>query len=241
MRVICDLSLTSAPMRSRSWTPAALFAGGAQGAWYDPSDPASLFQDVGGTVPVTSDGDPVALILDLSGNDNHAVQDVAPARPTWRRDGALSWLEYDGADDRMVTPPAAYSDPKLSICAGLQYLAGGNAWGSLKSAAGSVVYVGLSSPVNSGPTSNCGGQTYINRTLATNDRIALRTSLLNKSVVSVRDAQSASFTTGSTFVAYSGTPPPSALLFGYIEIEGATSEMIEQVEQWMARKTGVAL
>jgi len=191
-------------------------------------------------VPVTSDGDPVALIKDISGNSNHAVQDVAPARPTWRTNGVLSWLEYDGADDRMVTPPISYSHPALSICAGLQYLAGGNAWGSIKSAAGSVVYAGLSSPVNGGSITNCGGQTFVNGAVAPNDRIALRTALLNKSVVSVRDTQSAQFATSSTFIAYSGTPPPAAVLFGYLEIEGATSEMIDQIEQWMAHKTGVA-
>ena len=191
-------------------------------------------------MPVTSDGDPVALIKDISGNSNHAVQDVAPARPTWRTNGVLSWLEYDGADDRMVTPPISYSHPALSICAGLQYLAGGNAWGSIKSAAGSVVYVGLSSPVNGGSISNCGGQTFVNGAVAPNDRIALRTALLNKSVVSVRDTQSAQFATSSTFIAYSGTPPPAAVLFGYLEIEGATPEIINQIEQWMAHKTGVA-
>lgn len=44
----------------------ALFAGGKQGVWYDPSDKSTLFQDVAGTVPVTKDGDPVGLMLDKS-------------------------------------------------------------------------------------------------------------------------------------------------------------------------------
>lgn len=241
MKVICDLSVTSAPMRPRLWSPKALFADGSQGAWYDPSNSSSLFQDVGGTVPVTSDGDPVALIQDLSGNGNHSVQNVAPARPTWRTDGTLSWLEYDGADDGVVIPAISYSNPNLSICVGLQYLTGGSAWGSIKSAVGSVVYVGLSSPVNGGAISNCGGQTFVNGAVAPNDRIALRTALLNKSVISVRDAQSAQFAASSTFVAYSSTPPPAAILYGYIEIEGATPEKIEQAEQWLAQKTGVTL
>jgi len=69
----------------------------------------TLFKDESGTVPVVADGDPVALIQDKRGNGNHAVQDVAPARPTWRTDGNLSWLEFDGADDRMVTPQVALS------------------------------------------------------------------------------------------------------------------------------------
>lgn len=242
MKVVCDLSVTSAPARARhSWHPGWLFRGGAQGAWYDPSDLSTLFQDTSGTVPVEADGDPVALIQDLSGNGNHAVQHVAPARPTWRTDGTLSWLEYDGADDRLVTPAISYSNPNLSICAGLQYFAAGSAWGSIKSAAGSIVYVGLSSPVNSGSISNCGGQTFVNGAVAPNNRIALRTALSNKSVISVRNAQSSQFATSSTFVAYSSTPPPAAILNGYIEIEGATPEMIEQAEQWLALKTGVTL
>ena len=47
------------------WTPADLFAQGQQGVWYEPK-PEYLFQDEGGTVPVTADGDPVGSMLDLS-------------------------------------------------------------------------------------------------------------------------------------------------------------------------------
>ena len=41
----------------------AMFAGGVQGAWYDPSDLATMSQD-GGLTRVTASGQPVALILD---------------------------------------------------------------------------------------------------------------------------------------------------------------------------------
>lgn len=44
----------------------ALFAGGKQGVWYDPSDKSMLFQDAAGTEPVTKDGDPVGFMLDKS-------------------------------------------------------------------------------------------------------------------------------------------------------------------------------
>lgn len=44
----------------------ALFASGEQGAWYDPSDLTTMFQDSAGTTPVTADGQPVGLILDKS-------------------------------------------------------------------------------------------------------------------------------------------------------------------------------
>ena len=61
------------------WTPGAtiiaatfeqrmkkLFANGEQGFWYDPNDLSTMFQDAGGTVPVTAVGQPVGLVLDKS-------------------------------------------------------------------------------------------------------------------------------------------------------------------------------
>lgn len=48
------------------WTPSELFKNGEQGAWYDPSDLSTLYQDAAGTTPVTADGDPVGLMLDKS-------------------------------------------------------------------------------------------------------------------------------------------------------------------------------
>ena len=54
------------------FTPAALFTTGVNGAWYDPSDFSTLFQDAAGTTPVTAVGQPVGRILDKSGRGNHA-------------------------------------------------------------------------------------------------------------------------------------------------------------------------
>ena len=47
-------------------TPASLFTTGVNGAWYDPSDWNTLFQDAAGTTPVTAVGQPVGLMLDKS-------------------------------------------------------------------------------------------------------------------------------------------------------------------------------
>lgn len=44
----------------------SLFANGEQGAWYDPSDLTTLFQDAAGTTPVTAVEQPVGLMLDKS-------------------------------------------------------------------------------------------------------------------------------------------------------------------------------
>lgn len=48
------------------WLPTRLFATGESGAWYDPSDLSTLFQDSAGTTPVTTLGQPVGLVLDKS-------------------------------------------------------------------------------------------------------------------------------------------------------------------------------
>lgn len=51
-----------------AWTPLLLFANGEQGAWYDPSDFSTMFQDSSGTTPVTAVEQPVGLILDKRKN-----------------------------------------------------------------------------------------------------------------------------------------------------------------------------
>lgn len=49
-----------------SFTPASLFTGGVPGAWYDPPDLTTMFQDAAGTTPVTAVEQPVGLLLDKS-------------------------------------------------------------------------------------------------------------------------------------------------------------------------------
>lgn len=67
-----------APAFKKAWTPVwgavqnlanqikALFAAGQQGAWYDPSNMSTLYQDSAGTTPVTAMEQPVGLMLDKS-------------------------------------------------------------------------------------------------------------------------------------------------------------------------------
>jgi len=98
------------PLTSRSsvFDPLSLFSNGEQGAFYLP-EPENLFQDAAGTTPVTADGDPVGLMLDKSGNGNHASQSVAARRPIY------PGLAYDGVDDNV------YFD-RQAITAGTLYM-----------------------------------------------------------------------------------------------------------------------
>jgi hypothetical protein len=101
----------------------ALFGAGQQGAFFIPKPVVLgsqvLFQEAAGTTPVTADGDPVGLMLDISGRDNHASQSASAARPIYRTDGVLHWLEPDGVDDFMVTQTVAFSSyDKFILIAG---------------------------------------------------------------------------------------------------------------------------
>jgi len=75
------LNATSLQSATEGFTPYALFASGEQGAWYDPSDYSTMFQDSAGNVRVTDVEQPVGLIRDKSGRGNHASQATPGSRP----------------------------------------------------------------------------------------------------------------------------------------------------------------
>jgi len=74
-------------MKKAGFNPRALFAASEPGAWYDPSDMSTMYQDAAGTTPVYMPGQgqvdpPVGRILDKSGRGNHATQPTTTSRPT---------------------------------------------------------------------------------------------------------------------------------------------------------------
>jgi len=104
----------------RGFSPASLFAGGTEGAWYDPSDLTTLFQDSAGTTPVTATGQPVGKMLDKSGNGNHATQATLSKRPIYTEGSGLAWLAFDGVDDAIVTGDVDFTGTdKVTVFAGL--------------------------------------------------------------------------------------------------------------------------
>jgi len=98
---LSKISLALRQWGAAGFSPRSLFASGEQGAWYDPSDLSTMFQDSAGTTPVTADGQPVGKILDKSGRGNHASQATAASRPLYRTDGTYHWLQFDGVDDQL--------------------------------------------------------------------------------------------------------------------------------------------
>lgn len=241
MKILTDVSVTSRALQPKVvWTPDWIFRSGVQGAWYDPSDISTLFQDAEGTAPVFADGDPVALMRDKSGNGNDALQSSATQRPTWRSDGELAWLEFDGVDDRMECGPTAFdSSAFLTCCAGMSYMPGGSGWGALRSRVDAIIYAGLSHPSTAGAITLAGGQFFIDGTPAPNGRTALRAALLAPRVFEARDVQVSNFS-GSLwqFFSHWNASPPGGKLFGYVEHEGGAGPGLDHLRRWMAEKTG---
>jgi hypothetical protein len=100
---------------SGGFDPALLFVGTTEGAWFDPSDLSTLFQDSAGTTPVTASGQPVGKMLDKSGNGNHATQATSSKRPTYTEGGGLSGLAFDGVDDAMYAPALGVTSSALTM------------------------------------------------------------------------------------------------------------------------------
>ena len=108
-----------------AFSPLSLFSAGEQGAWYDPSDLSTLFQDAAGTAPVTAVEQPVGRMLDKSGRGNHATQSTAGYRRILRVDAnGKYYLAHTGGNTWMHTNNINMTGTdKVSIFAGLKKLA----------------------------------------------------------------------------------------------------------------------
>lgn len=86
-----------------NYTPLRLTPFGFQcDGWWDPSDPATTFQDSAGTTLAVNDGDPVGLLLDKSGRGRNASQATSNKRPTLKIVSGVRFLRYDGTDDDLT-------------------------------------------------------------------------------------------------------------------------------------------
>lgn len=105
---------------------AALFPTGVNGAWYDPSDFSTLFQDAAGTTPVTAVGQPVGRILDKSGRGNHAFNPSGNSAnfPVLQQDGTgRYYLAFNGVNQWLQTNSIDFSyGDNVFVSAGVRKL-----------------------------------------------------------------------------------------------------------------------
>ena len=112
--------------RGGGFDPKSLFRNGEVGVWYDPSDLSTLFQDSAGTTPVTAVGQPVGLMLDKSGNGNHASQATAGNRPLLQVDAnGKYYLVFDGVDDVLSAGASAEILPPREFWGAFNITTGG--------------------------------------------------------------------------------------------------------------------
>lgn len=98
------------------FSPSRLFAAAEVGAWYDPSDISTLWQDTAGTTPVTATGQSVARIDDKSGNGKHAIQSTSANRPTWQQDGSgYYYLSFNGTNHYLECASSAIPLVNLAV------------------------------------------------------------------------------------------------------------------------------
>lgn len=228
-----------------SWVPGRLFQNGEQGAWYDPSDLSTLFQDAAGTTPVTADGDPVGLMLDKSGNGNHATQAVAASRPIYRTDGTLHWLEGDGIDDDLQLPAYRSSTVASDIIVGYKVLKAGAA--ALTGYFATVArYLMMSQSGSTGVSAN--GWVYqegfingIVADISTRDLLYQKVSSDAVLTIAGAKAGSAAVNDQSRLMSAGGGINSQCKLYCFIEVLGGVGEHKANVEQYVASKSGVTL
>lgn len=123
------------------FSPRQLFVGGVQGAWYDPSDLSTMFQDTAGTVPVTAAGQSVARINDKSGNGRNATQATALNQPTLQQDGnGKYYLDFSGSQFLTVAYTQTAYPLSLAVAAKSDVNAVG---GAISVTASTVIYHGV--------------------------------------------------------------------------------------------------
>lgn len=160
------INLTGRLMSSAS--PAALFANGEPGAWYDFSDLTTLFQDSVGTTPVTAPNQTVGLMLDksqglvlgseLRGNGAIGSFGTAPAPATYNTTtGVGTASRTNSANQSFVSLPATtgltYSITVQNTGSVGAFLFTGSAIGGLGASAG-IIAAGQTVSFNAATVSN---------------------------------------------------------------------------------------
>lgn len=259
------LASTSLATTGEGFTPFVLFSGGENGAWFDPSDISTLYQDVAGTIPVTSTGQSVALMLDKSGRGNNATQGTALSQPIYRVDSSgRPYLELDGSDDFISTNAIDFTGTnKMTLFAGVRKLTDVAAGSIMELSATGIATngtIGILAPNAAGQpnyrTSSRG--TIVTSVASPNNYAAPNTAVLgvisdiaapllvlrvNGADVGSSIATQGTGTYGNhaMFIGRRGgaTLPFNGRLYGLILLGAATTAtLIEQTETWLNQRTG---
>lgn len=76
-----------------------LFVGGVAGFYYDFSRPDKLFQTTDTSTPITTAGQTIGRVDDLSPNASPATQSSSGFRPAWQ----ATYANFDGTDDHVLS------------------------------------------------------------------------------------------------------------------------------------------
>lgn len=225
-----------------SFDPATLFSAAQAGAWYDPSDLATMFQDTAATNPINAAGQSVARVNDKSGNAKNLTQATASKMPTYQVDGAgKPYLQFDGIDDYM-TAALALALP-FDRVSGLRQIA----WTLNRQifAGGALLFQNSVTPmlrINdgiSGPSTSAlavgSNGVVAERHIANASKIAVN----NGTFVSA-DAGATSPTSLSVGANAIGGVPASIRIYGLLMRAGTlTDDELNGLRSWMADKSGV--
>ena len=107
------------------FSPALLFTGSTNGAWYDPSDLTTLFRDAAGTLPVTAVEQPVGLMLDKSKGLVLGPELVTNGDGTSTTGWSTGTATVASTNGELVVTSTANTNPRiyqsLSVVAGRTY------------------------------------------------------------------------------------------------------------------------
>lgn len=223
--------------------PASLFNGGKQGAWYDPSDLSSMFQNSDRTTAAAVNS-PVGYITDKSGNGNHAIQATAAARPILRLETGKYYLEFDGVDD-LLSDAFTIAQPWDRVSAIRRLAGAGQVFGGVSANAGALYNIDAATL---GIYSGTAGPNTIALAVGTNGVVTERHSGASSRIA----INNGGYTTGDAGTTLPGgialgnsaavSSPGNARVYGILmRATGLTDAETASLRSYMADKAGVTL
>lgn len=230
-----------------TFDPLTLFAGGAAGGWYDPSDIATMFQDTAATVPVTAAGQPVARVNDKSGNGKNLTQSTLARQPSYQVDSnGKAYLLFDGVDDNL-TVAMALNQPwdRISALRQITWSSNDNLWSNHNSTAGRLLQTSASPTIalNDGASLSHRGLAIGLNGVVTERHIAGASQLaVNNGAYVTGDAGAIGITTLALGANSVGSTASNIRFYGGVVRTGSmTDEEITGLRAWLAERAGVIL